>query len=86
MVKGISRQVIVVQGPEPKLFEQAIFILKDEAVSRGVTDEELMKQAQQAIQERDMAGRRRHLYGYGAFWAAGGALLMGLVWLATVLW
>ncbi len=38
MVKGISRQVIVVQGPEPKLFEQAIFILKDEAVSQGITD------------------------------------------------
>ena len=30
MVKGISRQVILVQSPEPKLFEQAIFILKDE--------------------------------------------------------
>ena len=29
MVKGISRQVILVQPPEPKLFEQAIFILKD---------------------------------------------------------
>ena len=24
MVKGISRQVIVVQSPEPKMFEQAI--------------------------------------------------------------
>ena len=32
MVKGISRQVIVVQSPEPKMFEQAIFILKDEAI------------------------------------------------------
>ena len=29
MVKGISRQVIVVHAPDPKLFEQAIFILKD---------------------------------------------------------
>ena len=27
MVKGISRQVIVVHSPDPKLFEQAIFIL-----------------------------------------------------------
>ena len=31
MVKGISRQVIVVHAPDPKLFEQAIFILKDTA-------------------------------------------------------
>ena len=29
MVKGISKQVIVVDAPEPKLFEQAIFILKE---------------------------------------------------------
>ena len=32
MVKGTSRQVIVVHAPEEKLFEQAIFILKDGAV------------------------------------------------------
>ena len=32
MVKGISRQVIVVQSPEPKIFEQAIFILKEDAL------------------------------------------------------
>ena len=35
MVKGISRQVIVVHSPDPKLFEQAIFILKDNAVGVG---------------------------------------------------
>ena len=33
MVKGISRQVIVVHAPEPKLFEQAIFILNDDPVA-----------------------------------------------------
>lgn len=32
MVKGISRQVIVVHSPEPKLFEQAIFILDRKSV------------------------------------------------------
>ena len=36
MVKGISRQVILVHSPDPKLFEEAIFILKDEAVEKGV--------------------------------------------------
>ena len=48
MVKGISRQVIVVHAPSEELFDQAIFILKDEAVTKGVTDEMLLKQAQQA--------------------------------------
>ena len=41
MVKGISKQVIVVDSPEPKLFEQAIFILKED-MGEGITDEALL--------------------------------------------
>ena len=48
MVKGISRQVIVVHAPDPKLFEQAIFILKDN-VGEGITEEALLKEARGAI-------------------------------------
>lgn len=83
MVKGISRQVIVVHAPEPKLFEQAIFILKEDAVGEGITDDALLKEAQKAIQDGE--GKKRHLHLYGAVWAAGGALVTGLIWLATVL-
>ena len=82
MVKGISRQVIVVQAPEPKLFDQAIFILRDN-MGEGITDEALLKEAQRAIQDTDKGARKRHLWLYGAFWAAAGALLMGLAWLVT---
>ena len=85
MVKGISRQVIVVQSPEPKLFEQAIFILKDDAVGEGITDEQLMKEANMAIRGFDPAGKKRQFYLYGAVWAGGGALVTGLAWLLTVL-
>ena len=49
LVKGVSRQVIVVHSPDPKLFDQAIFILKDEAVGQGITEEALLKEAQQII-------------------------------------
>ncbi|MDO5401764.1 MAG: translation initiation factor 2 [Eubacteriales bacterium] len=87
MVKGISRQVIVVQGSEPKLFEQAIFILKDEAVAEGVTGEKLLKQAQQAIRSPEPQSKKRQLRLYGAFWAAVGSVATGLVWLLTAfLW
>lgn len=82
MVKGISKQVIVVQGPEPKLFEQAIFILKDEAVEQGVTEEALLKEAQQIV---NRPARKRRLSLYGPVWACGGAVATGLVWLVTVL-
>ena len=84
MVKGISRQVILVQSPEPKLFEQAIFILKAEALKEGVTDDALLKEAQ-AILRSGEGRKRRHVYLYGAFWAAGGALVTGIAWLMTVL-
>lgn len=85
MVKGTSRQVIVVQGPEPKLFEQAIFILKEDALGKGITDEQLLKEARQAIRSPEGGSRRRPLWLYGAFWAASGALATALVWLVTVL-
>ncbi len=82
MVKGISRQVIVVQSPDKKLFEQAIFILKDDAV--GVTDEQLMKEAQRAIRNPrlDAKGRR---YRFGMVCAGAGAMLTGIVWVVTSL-
>jgi hypothetical protein len=83
MVKGVSRQVIVVQSPGEELFDQAIFILKDEAVEKGVTDEVLLKQAQQAI--RSGQGKKRKLWLYGPVWACGGAVVTGLLWLMTVM-
>lgn len=86
MVKGISRQVIVVHAPEPKLFEQAIFILKEDAVGEGVTDDTLLKEAQEAIRvSMDPKKKKRSLRLYGAVWAGGGALVTALVWLLTVL-
>ena len=83
MVKGTSRQVIVVQGPEEKLFEQAIFILKDKALGDGITDEELMKEAKAAIRGENLPAGGKKFYLYGAAWAAGGALGTALLWLLT---
>ena len=34
MVKGTSRRVIVVDSPDPNLFEQAIFIVKNDVFSQ----------------------------------------------------
>ena len=84
MVKGISRQVIVVNAPDPKLFEQAIFILKDN-MGDGVTNEALLKEATQVIRGAEVLQRKRHFYLYGAVWACAGAFLTGIVWLCTVL-
>ena len=82
MVKGISRQVIVVHAPEPKLFEQAIFILKEDVLKQGgVTDDALLAEARRLMNNP----KKKKLRLYGPVWACGGAFVTGLVWLLTAL-
>ena len=76
MVKGVSRQVIVVRPPDGKLYEQAIFILHEDAVD--VTDEMLLREAVQ------LTGRpKRKLVGW--IWACAGAACTAAAWGLTVL-
>ena len=82
MVKGISRQVILVQNPDPELFEQAIFILKDEAVARGITDEQLVQEAKRLMRHPGRMQPHNPLV-RGPIWAALGAAITGAVWLVT---
>ena len=85
VVKGISRQVIVVNSPDPKLFEQAIFILKDDAVSKeGVTDEQLLKEAKHLIAAHNTKKSSNQNFA-GPLWAFGGAVMIGIIWMLTVL-
>ena len=77
MVKGISRQVILVRSPETDIFEQAIFILKDNA--DPVTDEMLLREAKRMINSP-----KRTKYLSGPLWACGGAVLTGIAWLLTI--
>ena len=85
MVKGISRQVIVVHSPDQKLFEQAIFILKDDAVGKeGITDEMLLKSAEKLL--RSSATRKKpKFFLYSSVWAGLGALATALIWLLSAL-
>ncbi len=83
MVKGVSRQVIVVHSPDPKLFDQAIFILKDDAVGRdGITDEALMKEAKRLI-NTTAPSRKSRFYYAGPVWACFGALITACLWMIT---
>lgn len=83
MVKGITRQVILVKSPDPKLFEEAIFIVKEEALAReGVSADQVLRQARQAA-DGYLKGSRawdRRLGRFaglaGPFWGAAGALLV----------
>lgn len=84
MVKGVSRRVIVVKSPDPKLFEQAIFIVKEEAISGGgVTAEKVLLEARRVASHY---AKKNSTLGKGlaklppAAWAAAGALSATTLW------
>lgn len=79
MVKGISKQVIVVHAPDPKLFEQAIFILKEGV--EGVTDEKLLKEAKGLIGTPVSHTNSRW---QGLIYALGGGGAVGIAWLISL--
>lgn len=88
MVKGITRQVILVKSPDPKLFEEAIFIVREEAMNQeGITPEQVIRQARRAAdgylrQNQVRCGRLQRLS--GAVWCAAGAVIASAGWYAAV--
>ena len=84
MVKGTSRQVIVVNGTEEKLFDQAIFILKEDAVGEGGLSDEALLRAAKGYLASPVKRKRKWLHN-GPLWGAAGAGATGLVWLMTII-
>lgn len=88
VVKGVSRQVIVVKEPDPRFFEQAIFILKEDAFGQGVTAEQVLQEARRVAD-----GYVRKNTGPGRLWrripgpvcVAAGALGATACWCAAIL-
>ena len=87
MVKGISRRVVVVESPDRRFFEQAIFIVRNDAAGMGVTSQELVEEARKVARNYAggaKAGRRlRDLS--PAVYTLMGAAAIGLVWLVASL-
>ncbi|MBQ6974356.1 MAG: hypothetical protein IJQ17_05990 [Oscillospiraceae bacterium] len=85
MVKGTSHRVIVVQSPDPQVFEQAIFILHGDG--GGVTSRQAVEQAERIARSyarsHQLPRPRRRLP--GAVWALAGAAAIGAVWLLLTL-
>ena len=77
MVKGTSRRVIVVESPDPKLFEQAIFIVRNDAFCQeGVTSQQVLGEACR-IARRCSEGQEKKVRGKvpGWCWTAAGVIL-----------
>ena len=88
MVQGVSRQVIVVKSPDPRFFEQAIFIVKEDAFGKGASAEAVLQEARRAAE-----GYLRRTSGWkqlcrripAPVYAAGGALGATLCWVLALL-
>ena len=90
MVKGISKQVIVVKSPDGRLFDQAIFILREDALGEeGVSEEQVIEQARSAadgyLKSAVSGARGRGWRLPRPVWAAAGGGLVGLAWILSVL-
>ena len=88
MVKGVSRRVIVIKSPNLHLFEEAIFIVKEDALREGaVSGDEIIKQAQEVADKyvRQHLKRRWLSKIPAPAFAAFGAAFTALIWLVTQL-
>ena len=84
MVKGTTRQVLVVRPQESDLFEQAIFLLREEALEQhGVTEQALLEEARRLAAAPPSAHPHRRIPAF--LYAAMGAASVGLAWLSCVL-
>lgn len=87
MIKGTSKRIIVVKSPDPTIFEQAIFIIRDDYLRQsGVSSAQIIKEAQKVADSyvRTKLGGRKGIFSKnsGPVLAFAGAAASSLVWLA----
>ena len=89
MVKGISRRVVVVDSPDQRYFEQALFIVRNDAAGEGVTAQALVEEARRVA--RNYAGGDHGRFSRAwreltpAVYTLIGAGGIGLVWMLASL-
>ena len=89
VIKGTSKRVVVVKNPDPKIFEQAIFIVREDFLRHADRNQgDILREAQQVADhyiKSTVLPPRRGLPLFRlppALFAACGVLLTAGVWLA----
>lgn len=88
MVKGTTRQVMMVRLADTDLFEQAIFLLKEDSLEKqGITERQILEEAKRLAEGcAEQSRRRKHRLSLSTLaWSTAGAALTGLAWLITAL-
>lgn len=89
MVKGMNRKVVIVESPDQRFFEQAIFLVRNDAAGEGVTSQALVDEARRVAMNYaggdhgKLSRTWRELK--PAAYTTLGAGAMGLVWLLATL-
>lgn len=81
MVRGVTRQVVLMEPEDKSVFEKAIFLLKEDC--RPESREELLRQARELAAGRCSLGRRE--WGWNLLFLLAGASGTGAIWLLTAL-
>lgn len=86
VVKGMHRRVVIVKSPDPRIFEEAIFIIREDFLQKGSSSEDVLDEARRAADDyvKMASGKRRRLFARfpGPLFAAAGAAAAGIAWLA----
>ena len=89
MVKGMNRRVVIVESPDQRFFEQAIFLVRNDAAGEGVTSQALVEEARRVASNYAGGDHGRLSRTWRelkpAAYTTLGAGAMGLVWLLSVL-
>lgn len=83
MIKGITKRVIVVKSPDPSLFEEALFIVREDSFPKNSSSAaDLLSEAQKIANGYTGSVNKKN-YLSGLLYALGGAALTGFIWLLT---
>jgi hypothetical protein len=84
VVKGLSRRVVMVRYPEAGVFEQALFVVRDDAsVSRGITADEVLAEACRIAQRQTALAKKRKRWPPLVYTVIG-AGCVGAVWVFSL--
>ena len=87
MVRGTNRRVVVVRSPDPKIFEEAIFVVREDLFRQASSADKVMSEARKAARsylDRAVGTERRPFLARipAAIYAGIGALAAAVAWLA----
>ena len=88
-LKGVARRVVIVRSPPESVFEQAIFIVRNDAAGEGITSRELVEEARRVAHNYAYSGTSRFSNRWRTLnpivYTLIGAGTIGLAWLIAAL-